>query len=493
MMKRQFALALMAATMVVALGPARAGRLDINPDAPTQSDVDHCNKGADDVSACGRILRCATAAARTTFCAKLPAATLATMFVNRGAAYFHRHDYVHAMDDDNKAISLDATNYVAFVGLGHAYRETGDPDRALVNFNEAIRLSPSNGSNYHARGLVFLDKADYDRAIADFSRAIELKPESIKPWSNRGVAYLRKGDFAHARADFEKALTLTPQDDNDRSGQDRARKELADLNATSHPKFGFFSTPSPATPVTVAPPPPPVTVVPPPSPPPVAVVSPPHSTVVTPAERRIALVIGNSAYQNVRRLDNPGNDARLMANTLRALGFTLIGGGPQLDLDKAGLDRMAQAFGRELRGANVGLLYYAGHGVQVDGENYLVPVDANPTSKADVDFQMTNVQLVLRQMELSGTRLNLVILDACRNNPFGGRGLRDAGNGLAQMHAPRGTLIGFATAPGTVAQDGSDGNSPYAKALAASMRRPGLGLFDTFNTVAVAPSLLAQS
>ena len=142
------------------------------------------------------------------------------------------------------------------------------------------------------------------------------------------------------------------------------------------------------------------------------------------AEKRVALVVGNSAYQNVTRLDNPRNDATLMADTLSSLGFTLIGGRAQLDLDKSAIDTAVQNFGRQIQGADVALFYYAGHGVQVTGANYLVPVSANPTREADVDFQMVDVNLVLRQMQGSGTRLNMVILDACRNNPFGARGLR---------------------------------------------------------------------
>ena len=204
------------------------------------------------------------------------------------------------------------------------------------------------------------------------------------------------------------------------------------------------------------------------------------------AEKRIALVMGNSAYQNVARLDNPRNDAALMADTLTALGFTLIGGRAQLDLDKSAMDGAVQNFGRQVQGADVALFYYAGHGVQVAGSNYLVPITANPTREADVDFQMVDVNLVLRQMQGSGTRLNMVILDACRNNPFGARGLRASDGGLAQMRAPEGTLISYATQPGNVAQDGSDGNSPYTKALASTIRQSGLDIFQTFNRVGLA-------
>lgn len=201
------------------------------------------------------------------------------------------------------------------------------------------------------------------------------------------------------------------------------------------------------------------------------------------AEKRIALVVGNSAYQNVSRLQNPTSDAQMVAETLQRLGFTLVGGRAQLDLDKTGFDGAIQRFGSQLMGADVALFYYAGHGIQVRGTNYLVPISANPAREADVDFQMVDVGLVLRQMEGPGTRLNIVILDACRNNPFGGRGLRAADGGLAQIRAPEGTLLSYATQPGNVALDGDDGHSPYTRALVDTMQKPGLDVLQAFNQV----------
>ncbi|WP_414642806.1 peptidylprolyl isomerase [Bradyrhizobium sp.] len=201
------------------------------------------------------------------------------------------------------------------------------------------------------------------------------------------------------------------------------------------------------------------------------------------AEKRIALVVGNSAYENITPLDNPRNDARLIATTLAGLGFTLVGGGAQLDLNKTKLEAAILEFGKNLPGADVGMFYYAGHGVQIRGTNFLVPIGANPTREADADFQMIDVGSVLRQMESSGTKLNLVVLDACRNNPFGNRGFRSATGGLAQIQVPEGTLISYATQPDSVAQDGADGNSPYSRALADIMQKPGLGIFDAFNQV----------
>lgn len=201
------------------------------------------------------------------------------------------------------------------------------------------------------------------------------------------------------------------------------------------------------------------------------------------ADKRVALVVGNSTYQNVSRLQNPKGDAELVAGTLQRLGFALVGGQAQVDLDKAGFDAAIQRFGSQLIGADVALFYYAGHGIQVRGTNYLVPVSANPVREADVDFQMVDVGLVLRQMEGAGTRLNIVILDACRNNPFGGRGLRAADGGLAQIRAPEGTLLSYATQPGNVALDGDDGHSPYTRALVDTMQKPGLDVLQAFNQV----------
>jgi hypothetical protein len=211
-----------------------------------------------------------------------------------------------------------------------------------------------------------------------------------------------------------------------------------------------------------------------------AIVGPAH------ADKRVALVIGNSGYKSVAPLANPQNDARLMADTLRSLGFTLVGGRAQIDLDKAAFDEAVQSFGTQVVGADVALFYYAGHGVQVRGSNYLVPIAANPAREADVYLQMVDIAVVLSQMEGSGTKLNLVILDACRNNPFGGRGLRATDPGLAQIRAPEGTVISYATQPGNVAKDGADGNSPYTKALAQTIKRPGLSMFDAFNEVGIA-------
>jgi uncharacterized caspase-like protein len=210
------------------------------------------------------------------------------------------------------------------------------------------------------------------------------------------------------------------------------------------------------------------------------------------AEKRVALVIGNSAYRAVPMLPNPAADARLISDTLLSLGFFVVGGGAQLDLDKASFDESLQKFKTKLTGADVALFYYAGHGAETHGLNYLAPVDAHPLDEADVFTQMIGMSGILDQLEKSGTRINLVLLDACRDNPFSGQAVHSTTGGLAQMPAPVGTLISFATQPRSVSLDGVDGHSPYTRALIDAMQRPGSGLFRTFNEVGLAVAKATQ-
>lgn len=204
------------------------------------------------------------------------------------------------------------------------------------------------------------------------------------------------------------------------------------------------------------------------------------STLSALAENRIALVIGNADYEAGSKLDNPVNDAELMAKTLSNVGFqvTKIVNANRFDMRKAMLDYSRRLTGTE----TIGVFYYAGHGMQVDGQNYLLPIDALPARKDELALHGVALSEFLRTLNsVSGSegRLNVVILDACRNNPFA-RGWRSAGRGLATIDAPSGTLIAFATAPGDVAADGDGVNSPYTKALAQMMRKPGLAIEQTF-------------
>jgi len=200
------------------------------------------------------------------------------------------------------------------------------------------------------------------------------------------------------------------------------------------------------------------------------------------AEKRIALIIGNGAYPNLGTLKNPPNDAKLMARTLRSLGFEVI---ERIDADQKGMKKAIKAFGNKLETAGreaVGLFYYAGHGVQVRGQNYMIPVNVDIQDEADVDIEAVSANAVLDNIAFAGNDLNIVILDACRNNPFK-RSFRAASRGLARMDASKGTLIAYATSPGDVAADGKGDNSPYTEALARAMLTPGLNVERVFKEV----------
>ena len=195
------------------------------------------------------------------------------------------------------------------------------------------------------------------------------------------------------------------------------------------------------------------------------------------AERRVALVIGNSAYQNVPALDNPAHDARAIADRLEGLGFQVIAG---YDLGKAATQTAIAKFAEAARDADIALFFYAGHGMQVDGVNYMAPVDADIKDDISLDFETVPIEFVWRQMS-RGAKVRIVLLDACRDNPFA-RALARSGastppaGGLAEMQiepgAKAGALIAFATSPGRVAYDGTSGHSPFTAGLVAHLGDP---------------------
>ncbi|MGI9415651.1 MAG: caspase family protein [Hyphomicrobiales bacterium] len=200
------------------------------------------------------------------------------------------------------------------------------------------------------------------------------------------------------------------------------------------------------------------------------------------AEKRVALVVGNSEYSLISPLQNPRNDAELMAQTLKGLGFDVV---LALDSDRTAMTRAVREFGKRLSEAGpgtAGLFYYAGHGVQARGTNYLVPLKAPIEDELDLTVEAVDVAWVLSQMEAAGNGLNLMVLDACRNNPFKGM-FRSVGRGLGRIDTARGALVAFAAAPGQVATDGTGDNSPYTASLVRAMRTPGLAVEQVFKRV----------
>jgi len=207
----------------------------------------------------------------------------------------------------------------------------------------------------------------------------------------------------------------------------------------------------------------------------------PVAQVIAPDQRQ-ALVIGNSEYTHAGVLRNPVNDAQAISDTLRQLEFEVM---TLTNASRREMEQSIRDFGKNLQGRNgVGLFFYAGHGMQIDGENYLLPIDIDPVTEEDVRYDAVPLGRLLGQMRSSGNQMNLIVLDACRNNPFA-RSFRSSSKGLAQVIAPTGSFISYATAPGQVAADGEGDNGLFTAKLLDHMKTPGLKLEDVFKQVRV--------
>ncbi|MBC7609263.1 MAG: caspase family protein [Polaromonas sp.] len=205
------------------------------------------------------------------------------------------------------------------------------------------------------------------------------------------------------------------------------------------------------------------------------------SAIATPGAKqtqRVALVIGNAAYKEAP-LVNPVNDARAIAQALQESGFNVI---LRENTDQRGMLAALREFGDRLRAGGTGLFYYAGHGMQIKGRNYLIPIGANVEREDEIAYSTVDAQAVLDKMEAAGNPANIMILDACRNNPFV-RSSRSGQSGLSQMDAPAGTLVAFSTAPGAVASDGTGANGLYTQHLLNAVRQSGSKVEDVFKQV----------
>jgi hypothetical protein len=204
------------------------------------------------------------------------------------------------------------------------------------------------------------------------------------------------------------------------------------------------------------------------------------------ADKRVALVVGNSAYEHAPKLTNPRNDAEDMTARLKSLGFEVIGG---TDLDRKALVEALISFGRAAETADVALFFYAGHGLQVGGQNYLVPTDGQVEYEAEVDISLVSLAGVIQQLE-RGSRTNVIFLDACRDNPFAdklakssNRSAVSLAKGLGRVQAESGTFVAFSTQPDAVAADGSGRNSPFTTALLKHIAGPGQSISDVMISV----------
>lgn len=405
------------------------------------------------------------------------------VFHNRGNAWRGKGDYVKAIADYDMSIKADPKSAFSFQNRGIAKEALGDLDGALADINQAIRLDPTLPQPLINRTAIWRAKNDLDRAIADGTEAIRLArdkppvnimtpPNSvlISAYTHRALAYEAKGDYAHAKDDYKATLAIVASDAGSKANQATAKVRLSLVTDAAAPIPR--DAPAPATQSTTSPSPQQTGAAPAPSPAPAVPVT------------RMALVIGNGAYAHVKALPNPPNDARAVAKSLRDIGFTVSEG---VDLDRAAMQKITRDFLREASRAQVALVYYAGHGVQVDGRNYLIPVDVELKAGDSMTEAMIDMDTIMAGLD-DQVRTNILIFDACRNNPMAQQ-VASSGNsrgieGASGLAAPTslgsgatlgaGTLIAFATAPGQVALDGEGANSPFSAALSRHISTPGL-------------------
>jgi tetratricopeptide (TPR) repeat protein len=416
------------------------------------------------------------------------------IFHNRGNAWRSKGEYAKAIADYDQAIKLGPPSAFSWQNRGISKRALGDLDGALADINEAIRLDPTLPQPLTSRAVIWRARGDLDRAIADTTEAIRLAkakapvnimtpPGSvlISAYTHRALAYEARGDVDRARQDYAATLEGKASDAGSKANQATAKVRLSLLSETLPPAPRTAtavpppsaSKAAPAAPAGVARP----------SPPPAAEQR-PRAETARATVRRVALVIGNNAYAHVRPLPNPSNDARAVAKSLRDIGFVVTEG---TDLDRTAMQTTIRDFLRDAARSQVAVVYYAGHGVQIDGRNYLVPIDIQFQSGAGMTDAMMDLDTIMAGLD-DQVRTNILILDACRNNPMAPKlasagPARDieVGSGLA---APAtlgagstlgaGTLIAFATAPGQVALDGEGANSPFSAALTRHIGTPGL-------------------
>ncbi|GLS23293.1 hypothetical protein GCM10007874_63130 [Labrys miyagiensis] len=431
---------------------------------PNNADL-HAYRGA----AAMRLARAADALADLDFVlSKGGSSIVAADYINHGVALTALGRGSEAPDDFRKAeamatAKIEASGGKQTVDLGYralARAYAGDSDGALADADKYIALNPTDTSGYHARAIAYAGKKDYTRAIADYSQAISLGRTSFI-LRERGDTYLAAGLPDLALADYQAMLKLAPGDTLAMAGLEKANQALAARQMAGA-----------GTPLANLPPP---------------AAAQTQTSVPAPVAlgKRVALVIGNGDYAKFGALPNPKNDAAKIAETLRKIGFsdvTLVD-----DVTNQQFNTALHDFADKADGADWAVIYYAGHGMEVSNTNYLIPVDAKLASDRDVAFETVPLDRVMAAIE-GAKEMRLVILDACRDNPFAANmarktATRSVSRGLSRVEPDSGTLVVYAAKAGQVAQDGDGGNSPFVTALSNDLLRPNVEIGKLFRLV----------
>ncbi|HJZ42961.1 MAG TPA: tetratricopeptide repeat protein, partial [Hyphomicrobiaceae bacterium] len=376
--------------------------------AGSEEDRRECaaNQSQDDrIAACSRVLE--DQGANT---------GLRTMaYRNRGIAYTGKKLFELAVFDFDEALKLSPQDSSSLANRGWALAQMGQHDRAIADYTEFLKLSPRSDRVRNNRALALLRKGDQAAALADFEEAIRVNPRYVPARNNRGLVLARQNKLDEAIAEYSEALKIDPEyllAYNNRARAYEAKGDvqaaLADfkqaaeregLNRHDEDARAKATAKQQVERLTKA-------------------VAEGKAAPRPGAERRVALVIGNSAYAHAPALRNPVNDAKAFAAVLRAIGFTEVR--ELYDASLPTLGSTLKSFGDLAAGADWAVIYYAGHGIEVNGTNYLIPVDAILEQAAHVEDEAMPLSRLLSKVT-AASKLQLVILDACRNNPFTGR------------------------------------------------------------------------
>jgi tetratricopeptide (TPR) repeat protein len=396
---------------------------------------------------------------------------------NRGTLYMRKGALQSALDDFNAALKIKPDFYRALAERGRVLTINKDFDGALADFAEAERIDPAAGQARLDRCLAYTVMGKFDQAIADCNSVVEkapkfqfavvsladayqakgdldaalkdynsvlgMNPNNVRAHTGRGQLFERKHDLAQARADYRSAaFALTPYDSFETAlARQIARERLAALTPQA-----------PSAPDTV---------------------------------RRVALIIGNGAYKNVHQLDNPPRDAKLVAGALRDIGFqTVI---QTNDLTREKFFDALHTFAAEAEKADWAVVYYAGHGFEVGGVNYLVPIDAKLAADRDAETEAVALEQVIAAVG-GAHKVRLVMLDACRDNPFAPTmqrtmELKLVDKGFSNIEPAAGFMVVYAAKHGETALDGDGVDSPFATAVARDLKQPHVEVRKLFDLV----------
>jgi len=374
-------------------------------------------------------------------------------FYNRGNSWRDKNENEKAIADYDEAIRLMPAYVNAYVARGNIWKTKNELDKAMTDYEKALSINPSSALAYYNRGVTWRKKSEPEKAISDYNIYISLAPKDPDGYVARGNIYSDQKDYKRAIADYDQALVIDP------------KNALAASNRTNAvTRQQAMVTPEPQPEIKSS-----------------------NSSAAAIKGRRIALVIGNSNYKNAPALPNPQRDAELLSRTLKRIGFEVVE--LQTNLGRDALTNALREFAQQAETADWAMVYYAGHGMEVGGINYLIPVDAKIAADRDIGFEAVALDQA-RNAVGRAKRLRLIVLDACRDNPFANQmkrtltvASRSVTRGLASVEPEAGTLIVYAAKDGETAMDGNGSNSPFVQAFVKNMETPGLEVRRLFDYV----------